>query len=402
MANRSLKLFGVVLAFSTPLFAQSATTPSAQITPAAGTNASDCELRLGDLGVLAAKGGTDPAPYEALVSACPTAAEAHYALGVTYRKLGRKDDARREFTRALEIRDLGSYRIALAVVTFELGDVDTASQLFARAAELEPRSIPAHQGRAWVAAQRGDISEALEILDRALALDPNNGALLFNRAALRERKQQLKDAASDYERVTTLDPAQVVAWCRLGMLRFVLGNSDAAVVALSQCTERGAKVDFGADTESKSQVIDGGVFLSRALGETGELERAELTLRRMVEKNPTDPALKIALAEIYLRMKRFGDAMTDAKAATALDSKLPRAWAALGQAALGLGDNGVAEEALSKARSLGGPADPALANNLGVLQLRLGRTAEAKGLFEEALKIDRQFEPAQKNLEKIK
>ncbi len=370
-------------------------------------NASDCDARLAELGVLASRPGTEISQYENLARVCPRSPEAFYALGVAYRRLGKAHDARREFTRALDLRDLGAYRIALGVVNLELGNLDEAAQLFAKAAELDPRSTAALQGRASVAASQGDMEKALELLEKAIAIDSNNASLFFNRAVLMERTKNFKDAATDYARVTSIDSAQITAWCRLGMIRFALGETDAAVLALTQCVDRGAALEPDQKTPSSielaNQVAQAGMFLARALGETGESERAELTLRRMIEKNPTDVGLKVSLAEIYIAMKRFDEALSQARSATLIGNSDPRAWSVLGSAALGIGDTVEAQAALAKARSLAGEkADAALINNQGVLQMRLGRTEEAQRLFEHALKIDQQFEPAKNNLENLK
>ena len=376
----------------------------------------ECVQRLAELSVLARSPNTALVIYENLATDCPQSADAHYAFGVALKKLTRLVEAKREFARALEIKDSVAYRVTLGVVAFELGSVDEAAQLFARASELDPRSVSALQGSAWVAAQQSDFKKALELIERALAIDNNNADLLFNRAALAERMKNYPQAQADYERVTSLDSSQVVAWCRLGMLRFAGADKEGAIAPLTQCVKQGGVkqggVKQGGGTESDSgqasseeiavQVKEGAVFLARALGATGELERAEITLRRMLEKNPNDVALKVSLAETYIRMQRFDEAMATARAATLLNSSDPRTWSALGQAALGLGDNAQAETALSKARGLSGDdKDPTLLNNLGVLQLRLGRKEESRTLFEAALKIDQQFEAARNNLKSI-
>lgn len=370
-------------------------------------NASDCDSRLADLGMLAARPETEISQFQSLTQACPRSPEAFYALGVAFRKQGKLSDARREFTRALELRDSGTYRIALGVVNLELGNVDEAAQIFAKAAELDPHSTAALQGRATVAASQGDVAGGIAFLQRAIAIDNDNPGLFFNLAVLLERSKKYKEAASDYSRVTVLDSAQIAAWCRLGMIRYALGETDSAVAALTQCVDRGGASEASLKSPSSSdlnkQVAEAGIFLARALGETGESERAELTLRRMIEKSPTDVGLKVSLAEIYTSMKRFDEALSQARAATLIGSSDPRAWAALGSAALGIGDTAEAQAALLRAKSLSaGNSDAALINNLGVIEMRLGHSKEAKGLFEEALKIDQQFEPAKNNLQNLK
>lgn len=363
----------------------------------------DCASRLTELSTLARDPKSDLAKYRVLVEQCPNAPEAHYALGVALKNGGHLEEARTALQRALDLRDIVPYRIALAVVSLELGKLEDAAALFAKASELDPRSAAALQGRSVVAAQQGDLSGAAEFIERAIAIDSSNSNLVFNRAALRERAGKRNEAIGDYERVTVLDPTQVIAWCRLGMLRYTSGDPQAALAALTECSERGAAVGDapGGSTEVAKQVTEAGAYLARALGETGESERAELTLRRLIERAPSDASLKVALADLYIRLKRFEQALSHAQAATLLSANDQRAWATLGEAALGLGDNLEAQSAFEKARSLGGERNPEVLNNLGVLKLRLGRKEEAKELFRAALRIDQQFEAARVNLESI-
>jgi Flp pilus assembly protein TadD len=379
---------------------QAEPSPSSKPSVASGV---DCAARLTELSTLARDPKSDLGRYRVLVEQCPNAPEAHYALGVALKNGGHLEEARAALQRALDLRDIVPYRIALGVVSLELGKLEDAAALFAKASELDPRSVAALQGRSVVAAQQGDLGGAADFIERAIAIDSSNSTLVFNRAALRERAGKRNEAIGDYERVTVLDPTQVIAWCRLGMLRYTSGDPQGALTALTECSERGAAVGdaAGGSSEIAKQVTEAGAYLARALGETGESERAELTLRRLIERAPSDASLKVALAGLYIRLKRFEQALSHAQAATMLSANDQRAWATLGEAALGLGDNVEAQSAFEKARSLGGERNPEVLNNLGVLKLRLGRQEEAKELFRAALRIDQQFEAARVNLESI-
>ena len=101
---------------------------------------------------------------------------------------GRLDDARKAFTRALEIQpDRAEVLLHLGMLSLRQKDPARAREWFTKALAAEPESAGTLAALGLAQAQLGDSRAALESWDRALSLDPRQFDTLFNRAVLAGR-----------------------------------------------------------------------------------------------------------------------------------------------------------------------------------------------------------------------
>jgi tetratricopeptide (TPR) repeat protein len=101
---------------------------------------------------------------------------------------GRLDDARKAFTRALEIQpDRAEVLLHLGMLSLRQKDPAGAREWFTKALAAEPESAGTLAALGLAQAQLGDSRAALESWDRALSLDPRQFDTLFNRAVLAGR-----------------------------------------------------------------------------------------------------------------------------------------------------------------------------------------------------------------------
>ena len=137
---------------------------------------------------------------EGLASDHPDFAEAHNYLGVVYARMGRSEDARREFTRVLELdpssasasNNLGS----LALLS---GDSASAVRHLERALELDPGSASASNGLGVARARAGDLDGAIAAWRRAVELSPTQFDAMLNLARALEGRSRA-EAISYLER----------------------------------------------------------------------------------------------------------------------------------------------------------------------------------------------------------
>jgi Flp pilus assembly protein TadD len=137
---------------------------------------------------------------EGLVSDHPDFAEAHNYLGVVYARLGRAEEAGREFSRVLE---------------------------------LDPSSASAENNLGSLYLARGDGAEAARHLDRALDLDPGSASAWNGLGVARARAGDLEGAVAAWRRAVELSPAQFEA-----MLNLALALSDSSRQAAIPYLER--------------------------------------------------------------------------------------------------------------------------------------------------------------------
>jgi arylsulfatase A-like enzyme/Tfp pilus assembly protein PilF len=137
---------------------------------------------------------------EGLASDHPDFAEAHNVLGVVYARMGRAEDARREFERVLELdRSSASALNNLGSLALGLGDSPLAIRHLERALAIDPGSPSAWNGLGVARARRGDVEGAIVAWRRALGLNPSQFDALLNLAlALSDRSP--KEAVAHLQR----------------------------------------------------------------------------------------------------------------------------------------------------------------------------------------------------------
>ena len=125
-------------------------------------------------------------------------AETLNALGISYIRAGRRDQAARTFERVLAIDPDSSVPLEnLGVMALERGDLEAARRQFEHAVRADPRSSRAHSGLGVVLVRSGDRRAAIESWTRAVQLDPRNFDAVYNLATTLARDGQT-DAARPY------------------------------------------------------------------------------------------------------------------------------------------------------------------------------------------------------------
>ncbi len=161
-----------------------------------------------DLSLLALLGSylmelSDPraqALLEGLAADHPDFAEAHNYLGVVYARMGRGDDAEREFTRVLELDpSSASAENNLGSLALTRGDDASAVRHLERALELDPGSASASNGLGVARARSGDLDGAILAWRRAVELSPTQFDAMLNLARALEGRS-LSEAISYLER----------------------------------------------------------------------------------------------------------------------------------------------------------------------------------------------------------
>lgn len=85
---------------------------------------------------------------------------------------------------------------------------------------------------------RGDLARAAVALDRVLAASPGHPAALFQRAVIEVAHDRPAPAADLLSRCVAAQPGWGEAWVRLGQLRLLLGEDEAAEAAFRAAAER--------------------------------------------------------------------------------------------------------------------------------------------------------------------
>ena len=227
--------------------------------------------------------------FERAVTLFPEMGAAHYALALSYRALGRSDEARRALEKHAQYgpRWPAIEDPVLAAVTALRDDVQTDLQRGLKLAEAgdlagaiaaheavlarDPSIAQAHSNlislygntRNWAKAEEhyravvalgvnlGDahydygvllgLQEkwdlAADAYRRAIAVNPQHARARNNLGQLLERQRQLEAAAAEYRQAIESQPAFRLARFNLGRMLLALGRTDEAIVELEKLTQ---------------------------------------------------------------------------------------------------------------------------------------------------------------------
>jgi tetratricopeptide (TPR) repeat protein len=241
--------------------------------------------------IAAARGDHDAAiaRLQRAVELFPEWGAAHYALALSYRALGRRDEAQRALERqrlngprwpALEdtvlaavnaLRDDARASVQRGVKLAERGDLEGAIAAHEAALAIEPALAEAHANLITLYGRAGRFAKAEEhyravvglgvnlstahydygvllglqqqwdlaadAYRRAIAVNPLHAQAHNNLGQILERQRQVEAAADEYRRALDSQPTFRLARFNLGRMLLALGRPDAAIVEFEKLTE---------------------------------------------------------------------------------------------------------------------------------------------------------------------
>lgn len=231
-------------------------------------------------------------------------AQNYYESGLSYLKQNDYVKARLEIRNALQLKGdmLEAWRTLAQINEHDRNYPELAGSL-RRVVELDPKDFPATLalGRMYLLAN--DLDHALKLSNSATELDPNNASGYALKAAVMYKLKDPEGAIQTAQKALSMDPGNTDANVVIAITKFSQGDSAAALQSLDH-------VNAPAKTD------DLGVLLLKIniLDHTGELQRAEALLRRVIELNPKEPAFRAQLIRFLLEHKRDDDAVKEMRA----------------------------------------------------------------------------------------
>ncbi|MCH8506676.1 MAG: PEP-CTERM system TPR-repeat protein PrsT, partial [Ectothiorhodospiraceae bacterium] len=271
-----------------------ATDPAMAMLQQLETGDADEELTRRQFIALAAlrAGDTDRALSEArsVVSDYPDRAGAHNLLGGIYLNMGRNDDARASFQRALELdRNSVQTLFNLGLLAADEGELDQAVQYFEQGLERSPGNLGVKLRLADVHQQRGDGQAALRWLNRAVESHPESPQAAVALARFQYAFGEPDEAVRAAERAVRVSPGNALALSLLGVAKLEAGDAAGAVERLQ------------AAYQLAPEDPDVRFHLARAQASAGDENAAMETLQRLVEDYPERPEAPAVIARMQLR-----------------------------------------------------------------------------------------------------
>lgn len=360
-------------------------------------------------------------------SPVPLVAEVPVLLGS-----GKPELARERAERAVQLapRDAAAYNVR-ASVAHATGRLPAALEDYARAIELQPGQLDARVARAGILLDLGRDAEAASVLDKLGADMPKEPRVAYLRALLASRRGDSATANAQMLQVGDLLENLPAEW--LATQEQLLMTGALAHHATGQFEKARKYLDVLVARYPRN--LGARKLLAAVLVERNETTPAQALLEDVLRKQPDDAQALYLLGRVQLAQKRYAKAAeTLERAAARGAAEDPRLQTALGLGRVGMGDTGAGLRSLAAAFDKtpqdvglaatyvnllmrGGErakavavarktvqaqaANPAAHNLLGLALASNDDLPAARNAYNEALKRDAGFVPAQLNLARV-
>jgi protein O-GlcNAc transferase len=303
--------------------------------------------------------------YDRAIGLKPDWGGAHSVRAACLTELGRSGEAIAAFQRAaaLDQRLALSSLVNQAALHIRAGQRKAASEFYARAAVIKPRSALDHVARGEALGALGRFDEALASFAQARRLEPTRHDFMFYEAGCLESAGRLDEATAAFEALLTQAPSYFQAWRKLARCLVKCGAYQRAIEWCEKAR------NLGADSADLAHVH------GLALFATGRPKDAIPRFEAVVAADDTSGNAWMYLARSHLGLEQPEAALTCFDRVLALNPTSEDAWSGRGlaQETLGLADPAESSKKTSYALHL--MAQVAAPSREGSAMYLYGRTA---------------------------
>ena len=210
-----------------------------------------------------------------VVELSPQDPDAYYKLGNTKRKLGKLDDAVKNYDRSIELDShVAEVYVNRGAAKAELGELGEAIEDFNKAIELNPELSQAYTNRGFAKFKLSEPEEAIIDYDKAIELNPDSVVAYNNRGQVQLELGKPQEAIADCDRAIELNPRLAEAYLNRGFAKSKLGEFEEAIADCDRAIELNP---MAAEAYNNRGV---------ARGELDELKEAIEDFDKAIELNP--------------------------------------------------------------------------------------------------------------------
>ena len=354
------------------------------------------------------------ATLETVIKNDPGNSEAHYVLGVGFKKLGNPEGAQSEWKEALHLRaDLLDAVRALAALALERGDMDALDQQASEMIRLQPASPEGYALRALSNVNRKRFSAAEVDVRKAIDVSPQSAFGYVQMGNLKFAEKQFDDAAKAYQAALDRNPNSKDALRGLMSTYVAQKRVDQSISAANAQIAKspnnsgfydllgtaffynkkdlaGAAAAFQKATELDKNNSDAQFKLVQVQAAKGSTDAAIATCRQALTNNPNEPGFYILLGDLYQAKRDWNSATEAYQKALAISPENPLASNDLASVMLQSGGNLDVALSLAQTARRGMPQSPAVAETLGWIYYQKGAYHSAVDSLREALRLSQQ------------
>ena len=234
--------------------------------------------------------------YRRAIQADPRLGPARLRLGDAYIKSGDAPNALREYVRAAELLpEDHDVQIKAGKLMLAGGHFTDARGLGERLLARSPKNVEAQVLIANSLAGLQDWESAVDAFEKAAQIDPSRAATYSEIGAVQVARGDLVAAEAAFRKAVEIDPKSQIALISLANFVWSRGDADQG----EQLMKRALELD------PKSVVVNRSLAMFYLV--RNKAEAAEPYLKTVADASP-EPRAKYALADYYLRLRRFDDA----------------------------------------------------------------------------------------------
>lgn len=296
--------------------------------------------------------------------------------GNAYLSMGDQARAKETFDEALKAKpDDSAALLGLASHAFGERDMDAGNRYADEAVAKDPKNPDVWMFKGMLAGRLGKGEEALVAYDQVLALKPAHRSAHIEKAYIEIGLGKFDAAKADLDAARKANPGSLIISYTQALLDFTQGKNEVAL-------ESAQKVLRVMPEHMPSVLLAGAIQLN-----LGQLEQAELNLKRYLEKYPNTLYARKLLASAQLRLAHPTEAAATLAPALTQPSADPQLLALAGESYMQVRNFDKAAEYFGKATELA-PQMPALRTSLGLSRLGQGDKEQAVIEMEKATALD--------------
>jgi len=353
---------------------------------------------------------------EAGLKIAPARADLHAALGESFFMAGKTERAIDEFKTLIELDPAARSYAFLGLSYRHLGRFDEAKKYFQEGLKLDRRNVSCLFNLGFIEERQGDHAAAEAMLQEVLTLNPDFPEALLELANLRTANKKLEQAAELLRRYVKVSRDPSTGYYKLAMVERSLHRMDAAqrdlsvFQTLSKNTAAGpypyqhlfdylnnrsaldAKERTQLDlTELTAQIQKHPdqprdlYLLAEANLKLGKVDEARKTIAQLDEISASDYRTQTGVGVLLARFRLYDDAIQHFQGALKASPDSDDVKYDLADAYFRKGSFAEALQAAEKV-SPAGQQDDTFLSLLGDIQAHLGATARAAEIFQDAIR----------------
>jgi len=178
--------------------------------------------------------------YKAFLGQYPDDISARNNLGLTYKRLGRYDEAINEFQETLKMDPFHMVTYNNLVILYtDLGQYDMAIEVAETCSAVDPTYPVVHNFKGVAYTEQGNIDEAIESYKKCLSLDPDNFWAFYLLGDSYTTKGLYDEAIAELARAERIDHKNYYSLYALARAYSLRGNTDLALGYLAKAVEVG-------------------------------------------------------------------------------------------------------------------------------------------------------------------